>query len=96
MSKKRKWSICSRCQGEGTSSAYLGAFTSEEFADAFDAEEREHYINGGYDRPCEQCNGTGKVTKQDTDAYAARRAEKYQEWLESGRPEGSFDKWCGL
>ena len=91
-----RWRICPRCEGEGQSSAYLGAFSADEFNDAFDPDEQEAYIAGAYDRCCEECGGSGKITQADEDAFSERRAELYQQWLEEGRPEGSFDKWSGL
>jgi hypothetical protein len=93
--KVTKWRICPRCEGEGTSSAYLGDYTAEEFNEAFDPEEQERYFEGGYDRTCEQCNGTGKVNGEDEKQWNDRRADLYQQWLECGRPEGSFSKWSG-
>jgi hypothetical protein len=90
-----KWRICPRCEGEGKSSAWLGAFTAEEFQDSFCDDEAADYMAGRYDRTCEECGGSGKVTQTDEDRYADRRADLYQQWLEDGRPEGSFDKWAG-
>lgn len=90
-----KWRICPRCRGEGKSSAHLGAFTAQDFAEE-GQEFVEDYCRGAYDIPCEVCRGSGKVTKEDVKRWQIHRADKYQEWLESGRPEGSFDKWAGL
>ena len=55
-----KWEICDGCQGEGQSSAYLGAFTASEWAEE-DQEFQEDYFAGRYDRACEDCKGSGKV-----------------------------------
>ena len=55
-----KWAICDSCRGEGKSSAYLGAFTSSEWADE-DQDFQEDYMAGRYDRTCEECHGSGKV-----------------------------------
>lgn len=56
------WAICHSCSGHGGSSAYLGAYTREEFEEAFGTpEEQEAYMRGDYDRPCECCGGSGKV-----------------------------------
>jgi hypothetical protein len=90
-----KWQICPRCEGEGKSSAYLGAFSAEEFHDQFNDDEADDYIAGRYDRTCEMCGGSGKVQPTAVNAYEQRRADLYQQWLEDGRPEGSFDKWAG-
>ena len=62
-SAPRRWAICSCCDGEGKSSAYLGAFTSDELND--DPEFAERYKAGGYDKACTECKGTGKVKEID-------------------------------
>ena len=59
-----KWEICAQCQGDGGSSAYLGAFTQDVWAEQ-DDEFKEDYIAGRYDRPCPACNGSGKVQVPD-------------------------------
>lgn len=55
------WHICGTCDGDGTSSAYLGSFTREDFDE--DPDFAEDYMRGGYDRPCPTCGGTGKVAE---------------------------------
>jgi RecJ-like exonuclease len=92
--RKAKWSICPTCSGEGKSSAYLGDFSPEEMLE--DPDFSEDYRTGMYDRRCDTCNGTGKVTSEDLRRRANRRQELYQQWLESGCPEGSFSKWSGM
>jgi len=88
---------CSRCNGKGYTSAHLGSFTMEEFYECFDTpEDRDEYLHGGYDKPCERCHGTGKVTEEDAQRWEQRRADLYLRWCESGCPEGSFDKWAGV
>lgn len=59
-----KWCICGQCDGDGNSSAYLGAFTSDDMRD-MDDDFMDDYFAGNYDRPCDHCGGTGKV--QDVD-----------------------------
>lgn len=94
--RKAKWEICPACQGEGKSSAYLGAYSREDFAHEFSDEEQEQYFMGGYDRACERCEGSGKVSAESEAAHSSRRSDLYQQWLESGRPEGSFSSWSGM
>lgn len=83
-----EWQICPRCEGDGTCliDGLEGvAFSAEEFNEAFDPEERERYFNGGYDRPCPDCNATGKVLVLDFERFQLRApllAKQYQEWLE--------------
>ena len=59
-----KWTICSACQGEGKSSAYLGAFTRDDL-DQQGPEWCEDYFAGRLDRACETCDGAGKVRVVD-------------------------------
>lgn len=70
------WVICHHCKGSGGSSAYLGAFSRDEFEEAFDYDEREAYFRGDYDRPCEFCGGSGKVVEVDVKrcSFAEKRA----------------------
>jgi len=48
--------VCSRCDGKGTSTAYLGAYTPEEM-DEQGPEFFDDYMGGMYDRQCDVCNG---------------------------------------
>lgn len=59
--KQPRWIICPTCQGEGTSSAHLGAIPAEEFHNEWAPEEQEAYLRGDYDTTCERCGGSGKV-----------------------------------
>jgi RecJ-like exonuclease len=54
-----RWEICDRCNGEGKSSAHLGAFTGDQMRE--DPDFAEDYMNGMYDKSCHVCSGTGKV-----------------------------------
>jgi len=69
------WEICDHCDGSGGSSAWLGAFSREEFDEQFDYDEQEAYWRGDYDRPCEHCRGSGKVAVPVVSAcsFAAKR-----------------------
>ncbi len=69
------WCICGVCHGEGKSSAYLGAFSRQEFEEEFDYEEQEAYFNGEYDRTCDHCNGSGKVLEIDYEACNPEQKE---------------------
>lgn len=59
-----RWAICHCCDGEGHTSAHLGDVT-EWLRDECTAEERDDYFAGHYDRPCDECDGTGKVMVAD-------------------------------
>jgi hypothetical protein len=79
-----KWEICSYCRGDGTSSAYLGAFTRDDW-DQMDTEWQEDYIAGRFDRACPHCEG-GKVrvpdysrmSKADKKAWRAQERAAYE------------------
>jgi hypothetical protein len=58
------WAICGCCNGHGKSSAYLGAYTADEMAEA-GPEFQDEYMRGGYDRRCDACDGRGKVKVAD-------------------------------
>lgn len=70
-----RWVICGQCDGHGMSSAYLGAFTREDIEDQ-GPEFMEEYMNGGYDRPCETCKGTGKIRIIDEDRCTSELERK--------------------
>lgn len=72
-----KWCICPRCEGNGTSSAYLGAITRDTFDD--DPEFAEDYMAGRYDRPCDECGGSGKVKQVDTKKTPKADLDAWQE-----------------
>ena len=59
------WEICGVCDGEGKESAYLGAITQDDLESSGDQDDFEHYLDGGYDRTCECCGGSGKVLTPD-------------------------------
>jgi len=61
------WEICHQCSGDGVSSAHLGAYSREEFDQAFDPEEQEAYFRGDYDERCNSCKGFGKTLEIDLD-----------------------------
>jgi hypothetical protein len=71
-----KWEICCRCNGEGTSSGYLGVFTAADMAE--DPDFAEDYMNGQYDRACDECGGSGKVKVADFDRMKPEQAEAFQ------------------
>lgn len=101
-----KYEICSACSGHGASSAYLGAITSEERERDWDPEEFEQYMEGAYDKTCEECNGSGKVVVVDEDScnkellekyqdyehdrYIEERNDRYTRWMESGGREPMY------
>jgi len=72
------WAICPSCKGEGVSVSYLGAYTQsdrEEMGDEW-YDFAEDVRAGMYDRPCEQCDGTGKVQE-----FGGAAAAEWEQWL---------------
>ena len=75
-----KWAVCDYCRGNGTSSAYLGAFTQSEWYEQ-DVEFRENYMAGMYDRPCPECDGRTTVKVADTDRMTEEQLAEYESEL---------------
>jgi len=70
------WVICGRCQGEGKSSAYLGAFTHDQMIE--DPDFAAEYKRGGYDRACDECDGAGKLKEIDEEKIAPEILEAWR------------------
>jgi RecJ-like exonuclease len=85
------WEICSACRGEGTTTRHIepdgGGFTASEWAEACDGDDEfeENYFSGRYDRPCEECSGTGKVRVVDEQACSPEELEAWREECEAER-----------
>jgi hypothetical protein len=75
-----KWVICQACEGCATDRGRSvecdgGGFTASEWNDACDEDPdcdgepgfARKYFSGYYDRPCEPCNGLGRVQVIDED-----------------------------
>lgn len=87
-----RWEICERCSGEGHHSnpAIDGnGITQSEWAE-WDPEERESYMSGGYDVPCEECGGPGKVLVVDQVAFKEQNAEDFRKWRKSERDDEDY------
>lgn len=69
------WIICPDCSGEGKHSRHLGSFTSEDIERDWDPDDWEDYLQGGYDRQCDVCRGSGKVRLKAWANLKERRAE---------------------
>lgn len=74
-----KWEICFACDGHGKSSAYLGAFTHDELFE--DLDFAEEYLEGRYDRPCDCCDGQGKVKVADHNRMTEAQEAAYRQEL---------------
>lgn len=68
-----KMEVCDDCEGHGTHLApgmRFHAYTSEEFYEEFDDEDREQYFTRGgiYDVTCGTCKGKNVIAVVDDDA----------------------------
>ena len=85
------WEICASCGGEGTTTRHIecdgGGFTASEWAEACDDDPdfAEDYFGGRYDRPCPDCNGSGKVKVVDLDRLSAEDRAAYEAQCEEDR-----------
>lgn len=68
-----KFAVCPSCEGTGGSSAYLGAFTSDDMHD-MDDDFRDDYFSGAYDRTCTECKGRNVVPACKRNDCSAPRA----------------------
>lgn len=84
------YEVCSTCQGAGKSSAYLGAFTSSEWADQ-DPDWKEDYLSGAYDRQCETCKGLRVVPIVDREAC---KTPEQKEALEHIDAQAEYERDC--
>lgn len=63
-----QWEICFGCGGDGGTTSHIepdgGGFTASEWAEACydDPDFGMNYMSGYYDRSCEECGGSGKVS----------------------------------
>jgi hypothetical protein len=83
-----RWEICSCCRGNGTSSAYLGAITQSdrEPGGAWeDPDDFADYMDGKYDRACDECEGSGKVQVVDYDRLTPEQLEAWNEQCRDDR-----------
>lgn len=75
--------LCPHCEGRGSSSAYLGAFTRSDFEEQ-GPDFFEDYMNGAYDQECPCCKGlrvievvsVDRLTPKQREAYEAERQEE--------------------
>lgn len=89
-----RWVICPACDGNGTSCAHVecdgGGFTSSEWNEQ-DEDFRDDYLAGRYDRPCDECSGSGKVKVVDTDRLTE---EQLALWNEQCDDDADYDAMC--
>jgi RecJ-like exonuclease len=71
-----RWVICSECAGNASTSRHVecdgGGFTASEWNDQ-DDDFRQDYMAGVYDRPCDCCDGKGRIQIIDQKAVLGWR-----------------------
>lgn len=83
-----KYEVCDRCCGEGSHvhPAIDGnGITASEWAE-WDDEEKQDYLAGNYDVPCEKCGGQRVLLVPDLDLLEKQDPELfkiYQEYVEA-------------
>ena len=66
--------FCENCTGTGAVALHGIALTASDLND-WSSDEVAGYASGAYDTPCEVCNGSGRVSDEDADAYWQDLAE---------------------
>jgi hypothetical protein len=84
------WAICYHCRGDGSRALGGLAITASEWAE-WDDEDRHAYRTGGYDTPCEDCGGSGKVSEVDEDALSV---EHLAAWHAQQAEEAEYRSVC--
>jgi DnaJ-class molecular chaperone len=84
-----RWAICPACDGHATDRGASvecdgGGFTSSEWAEQ-DEDFKEGYLRGDYDRPCDECDGSGKVMEADYSRMTPEQIKEYDEQIEGDR-----------
>lgn len=73
-----RWGICDECDGHGTSTAYLGAYTQADREEM--GEEWYEFMNdvraGVYDVSCDGCGGSGKIKE-----FTGSALDAWFEWV---------------
>jgi len=69
------YKVCPHCGGEGTSSAYLGAFTQEDWENESE-EFKEDYIAGRYNKECPRCKGKRVILEIDLSSKSSWTEEQ--------------------
>lgn len=88
--------VCSRCEGYGTHDhPDIGGngITASEWGE-WDQDDRETYLNGGYDVTCEECNGAKVVQVPDEEACDAEQLKALQRWNDQQEADAAYDAQC--
>ena len=87
-----KWVICVNCNGSGSSTTYLGAYTRDEL-DEQGPEFLEDLMSGAYDRPCDSCGGSGKVLIIDEENCTTHAQHEAIQWVEDMAASAAQDRY---
>jgi DnaJ-class molecular chaperone len=83
--------LCPECGGRGTTTRHIepdgGGFTASEWAEACgdDDEFADNYFSGRYDRPCDECDGAGRIAEPDERQMSPTLRKLYREDAEMMR-----------
>lgn len=75
--------VCPQCDGRGTSTAYLGAYTQSDRDEMGDEwyEFADDIRRGMYDRTCETCNGRNVIDQLDDSAMPSDLLAAWVSWV---------------
>jgi RecJ-like exonuclease len=76
-----KLALCNTCDGKGYQALHGIALTQDDLAD-WSQEEKETYMDGGYNTPCGTCRGTGRINVIDEDRCTSEQIELYRKQQE--------------
>jgi rRNA maturation protein Nop10 len=89
-----RYVVCGYCSGTGTSSAYLGAFTADEWSQE-SVEFREDYLAGAYDRECPECGGKRVVAMpRNREDYDTQNQQVFDRYRTLMREEREYEAMC--
>ena len=58
--------------------------------------DQERYFQGGYDSPCSDCGGSGKVLQVDEEEFKRSNPEMYSRWSKWVDREISYERQCSM
>ena|SRR3982751_5958519 len=90
-----KWAICETCSGNGRHSLAIDGhgITQEERDRDWDDESWADYLQGKYDKTCNDCSGTGKVKIVDEDRLTTKEQALWSAWQQE---EYEYRKMCEM
>jgi hypothetical protein len=80
-----EYDVCPTCDGVGhyvNPSIDSHGISEDEWYGEWDEDEREHYMSGGYDIPCNECGGTRVVPIIDTTRNSKELVERVNNYID--------------